>query len=145
MLKKQDKIHADTPHLLFCEGADAYYFLIWLLDFLKKEADQFSAFRVYNFGGIAELKPYLRNIAKTDDFKKIVRSICILRDAEANASNACQSIQDALRDCEFSVPQGPCSRTNGSACYPQIATGFVLFPSCDNRLRNGTLEDSQTI
>ena len=140
--KDRDKIFQETPHLIFCEGADAYFFLIWLLDFFKKNNPAFSVFWVYNFGGIEGLAQYLRNIAKTEDFKKITRSLCIIRDAETDATGACQSIQAVLGNCDFAVPTGPCSRTpNGSTIYPSIPTGFILFPDCNATPGNGTLED----
>ena len=136
------KISAETPHLIICEGADAYYFIIWLLDFFIKSDSSFDVFCAYNFGGISELKQYLDILAKTDGFNKIVRSLCVIRDAEKDAAAACQSIQGVFRDLGFAVPQKPCSRTaEGSKKYPNIPTGFILFPSCDATPRNGTLED----
>jgi len=139
--KDNDKIYQETPHLIFCEGADAYYFFIWFLDFIKKETPKFANFRVYDFGGVKELKQYLHNITKIDRFREIVKSICIVRDAETDAYGACQSIKDALSDSGFAFPDKPCSRQNGGFNYSEIATGFVLFPDCDDNPQNGTLED----
>jgi len=136
------QLHPETPHLVLCEGADAYFFLLWFLDFLKKATPAFGAFRVYNFGGIAEIKQYLQSLSRLEDFKKIVNSLCILRDAETNAAGACQSIQTALRDTGFAAPDKPCFRmTDSRAAYAHISTGFLLFPGCSAALRNGTLED----
>jgi hypothetical protein len=140
--KEKDKIYQETPHLILCEGADAYFFLIWLLDFLKNHNPAFSVFQVYDFGGITQLGLYLRSIAKTDDFKKIVRSLCVIRDAETNANATCHSIQTSLQNNGFAVPQGPFSPTpDGSGAYPNIRTGFVLFPDCNATPQKGTLED----
>ena len=148
--KDKIKIYPETPHLILCEGADAYYFLIRLLDFFKEsdpgtksENDSgFKSFRAYDFGGTSELKQYLDSLAKTDDFKKIVRSLCVIRDAEASAEGAGQSIQRVFQDLGFAVPQKPCSwTTEGSEKYPSIPTGFILFPSCGATPENGTLED----
>lgn len=139
---KDTKIYPETPNLIFCEGADAKYFLVWFLDHAKQQTPAFSCFRVYDFGGITALTQYLRNIARTDDFKKIVKSLCIIRDAEKDASGACQSILGALRDNKFAVPDGPFTIKKDSASnYPHIVTGFLLFPSCSAKLENGTLED----
>jgi len=136
------KIYPETPHLILCEGRDAYNFLIWLLVFLKNNDPVFNVFRVYDFGGITELKQYLSTLTKQDEFKRIVRSLCIIRDAETDARSACQSIKGSLKNGGFAVPPKPCFRTaNGSAKYPNIATGFILFPSCDATPQNGTLED----
>jgi hypothetical protein len=140
--KERNKIYPETPHLIFCEGVDAYYFLIWFLDIVKRESEEFNAFRVYDFGGIAELRQYLHAIAQTDHFNECVQSISIIRDAETNAEEACQSVKDALRDGGFAVPESPCCRAcNSNVQYRQIGTGFVLFPSCDAEPQNGTLED----
>jgi len=141
---KADKaeIYEKTPHLILCEGADARFFLMWLLDFLKKDNPAFSVFRVYDFGGNTDLKQYLKNFAQTDGFKTIVKSLCIIRDAETGADSACQSIQMALNDCGFAVPEKPCSRVaGGNSSYPSITIGFLLFPDCNDTPQNGTLED----
>jgi hypothetical protein len=139
--KEKYKIDPETPHLIFCEGKDEYFFLIRLLDYLKLKELAFADFCLYDFGGINELKINLRNIVKTDGFKENVQSLCILRDAETNATSACQSITAAFRDCGFAVPTGPCSRADGGCAYPQIATGFALFPDFDDKPKSGTLED----
>ena len=140
--KEKVEIYPETPHLILCEGMDAYFFLMWFLDFLKKESPIFADFKVYDFGGISELKRYLPNIAKTGRFREVVKSICVVRDAERDASGAVQSIKNALRDSGFAVPDKPYLRqSDSSVSYSSIATGFVLFPKCDDNPQNGTLED----
>jgi len=138
----KNEICPETPHLILCEGADAYFFLMWFLDFLKKVKKEFAAFRVYDFGGIKDLKPYLNTMIKTtDDFKSVVKSISIIRDAEKDAVAAAGSIKSTLQSLGFSVPQEPCIVVSGSDAYPQIPTGFVLFPTISQTPENGTLED----
>jgi hypothetical protein len=137
----ENKIVPETPHLILCEGLDAKLFILWFLDFHKRQDSAFAAFRAYDFGGITDLTPFLRTISKTEGFRIIVRSICILRDAETAASDACRSIQASLRTCGFSVPDRPCVKADGSVNYPQIATGFALFPDICGILESGTLED----
>jgi hypothetical protein len=140
--KEKDKIYPETPHLILCEGVDAHRFFIWLLEFLIKSEQIFEKFKVYDFGGICELRKYLENLSKTEDFKKIVRSLCIIRDAEKDATGACQSIEKALQDCGFANSASPYVKASDPLSkYPQIATGFILFPSCSKTLENGTLED----
>lgn len=140
-MQNENKIYSETPHLIFCEGVDAYFFLIWFLDFIKQQNSAFASFRVYNFGGINDLSKYLRIFSKLDGFCKIVRSICVVRDAETNASSAVQSIRRSLDKCKFAVPDTSCSKAVGTGLYPQIATGFVLFPEIGERPESGTLED----
>ena len=135
-------IDSSTPHLILCEGVDALYFLKCFLDGRKKSQQEFSLFRVYNFGGISELKKYLTSLAKLSEFEDVVRSITIIRDAENSASSACDSIKGALRSLRFAVPETPClpARDMGSS-YPDITTGFLLFPTCSASIKDGTLED----
>ena len=141
-MQKKDCICQETPHLVLCEGIDAYFFLIWLLDFFKKENKTFNVFKVYDFESTNKLKQNLRIIASMDGFKQIVRSVSIIRDAEKNAGSACQSIQTALGDNGFAVPTEPCCQTlGGSPTYPHIRTGFLLFPDCNASPQAGTLED----
>ena len=140
---KQEKIKIDPscPHLVLCEGADAYYFLIWFLDDIKNKEPQFSFFKVYDFGGIDELKNYISALSKEDNFD-IVKSITIIRDAETNALAACSSIKNSLQKVGLSVPETPCTPCNDTnSQYPDIVTGFLLFPTCSTSLEDGTLED----
>lgn len=141
MQKADIKISASKPYLILCEGVDAYYFLMWLLDYLKQQENVFDNFWIYDFGGITQLKPYLRTIARVDGFKDTVKSICIIRDAETNADGASQSIQESLRDLGLAIPDKPCNWVEGSEKYPDISVGYVLFPAiCENPV-NGTLEN----
>ncbi len=131
----------NAPHLILCEGADAYYFLIHLLVVFGNNESFFEQFCVYDFGGIKDLRQYLHLMCSMDDFRNIVKSLSIVRDAEMDAVGACQSIMGALRDVGLASPNAPCSWTSaGTNKYPDIRTGFVLFPSCDANPENGTLE-----
>lgn len=124
-------------HLILCEGRDEQEFLIQFL-----ESDALSVFpgfssdiQVMDFGGNSELPKYLTILKNMDGFEKI-KSLLVVRDAEANAETACKEIQVALRKNDFPVPEIPC-------CWEgeTLRVGFVLFPTCDNTLQNGTLED----
>lgn len=139
---KDNKLVSDAPNLILCEGADAHRFLIWFLDFCKKNDSRFNTFRVYDFGGNNDLKRYLRLMTQWDDFKSIVTSLCVIRDAETDASAACQSIHDAFTGAGLAAPATPCSpASDAGAKHSGIRTGFLLFPSCCATLQNGTLED----
>ena len=124
-------------HLILCEGRDEQEFLIQFL-----ESDALSVFpgfssdiQVMDFGGNSELPKYLTILKNMDGFEKI-KSLLVVRDAETNAETACKEIQVALRKNDFPVPEIPC-------CWEgeTLRVGFVLFPTCDNTLQNGTLED----
>ncbi len=144
MARSRDKIiiSEKTPHMVLCEGKDAYYFLCHLLDFFEKDSHAFRQFRVYSFRGNEDLRDCLNDLTKAEGFDTILRSLSVVRDAEKDATAACQSVKGALRDSGLAVPERPCSWTDaGSEKYPDIRTGFVLFPSCDGNPQNGTLED----
>ena len=74
----------------------------------------------------------LKNMAGFDK----VTSLLIIRDAERDAISASREIQHALEKNGLPVPQG-------AHCWEgeSIKTGFVLFPTCDGAVQNGTLED----
>ena len=66
-----------------------------------------------------------------------VKTILVIRDAEKDAHGATQSITDAFRRNNFSCASGP----NVLSKEGTPRTGFTLFPSCNDKLENGTLED----
>lgn len=124
-------------HLILCEGRDEQEFLI---QFLESDALSFlpgfsNDIQVMDFGGNSELFKYLTILKNMDGFEKI-KSLLVVRDAESNAKTACTEIQAALRRNNFPVPEIPC-------CWEgeTLRVGFALFPTFDNTLRNGTLED----
>ena len=142
MSKKSISLDSEQPHLILCEGIDAYFFMIWFLDDIKKQEQQFSSFKVYDFGGIKQLTSYLTSLTKIGEFEDIVKSITIIRDAETNAAGTCRSIQYSLRSLGFAEPDSPCTpKKDTTVNYPDITTGFLLFPTCSEKLENGTLED----
>lgn len=142
MSKKSISLDSEQPHLILCEGIDAYYFMIWFLDDVKKQQQQFSSFKVYNFGGIKQLTAYLASLTKMEEFEDVAKSITIIRDAETDATGTCRSIQYSLRSLGFAVPDSPCvPKKDTTVSYPDITTGFLLFPTCSEKIENGTLED----
>lgn len=143
-MPKKDKIYIEHsyPNLILCEGIDAFYFMLWFLDYIKKIEIKFSSFKVYDFGGISQLKNYISLLTKLNGFEEIVKSITIIRDAETNASGACDSIKNSLQSLGFAVPTAPCTPMQDiQSKYPDIKTGFLLFPTCSETVENGTLED----
>lgn len=124
-------------NLILCEGRDEQEFLIQYLNSVAlADTPGFSNdIQVIDFGGNSELAKKLEILKNMADFDKLT-SLLVIRDAETSAESACQEIQRALRENGFPIPQEPC-RWKGES----LKVGFVLFPSCDNTLQDGTLED----
>ena len=124
-------------NLIFCEGRDEQEFLIHYLNSaaLSYEHGFSDDFQVIDFGGNSELKQKLAILQNMEGFNSI-SSLLIIRDAETDATAACREIQQALINNNLSVPKAP-HLWEGQA----LKVGFVLFPTCSNELKNGTLED----
>ena len=135
-------IQSGKPHLIFCEGRDAYYFVYFFLDYIKKKKRDFVAFEGYDFGGITQLPRALKALPFEGEFKTVLKSVSIIRDAETNAQGAFQSVQGALRGAGFAVPDALCRPAwDPAAQYPGVVTGFLFFPTCSEECTEGTLED----
>ncbi len=138
MAPVKQEIHAGMQHLLLCEGLDAQNFLIYYLNssvFSSYSALQ-QTVQVVDFGGIRQLSTAINAWKNMEGFENI-KSLLVIRDAEASATDAAQSVKDAFKKAALPPPDGPNSLFKGSA----ISTGFTLFPSCDKLPQNGTLED----
>lgn len=94
---------------LLVEGRDAEIFFQAFLNQLG-----LSDFQIQNFGGISELRPFLKALSITPDFTSIVTSVGIIRDAESNASNAFRSACGALERVGLDVPHQPLTPTTGN-------------------------------
>ncbi|MDR2763149.1 MAG: hypothetical protein LBB88_11135 [Planctomycetaceae bacterium] len=131
------------PHLILCEGRDAERFIGTLLDFFQRENNEFCNFQIINFGGIEELNSYLQILPNWSGFRN-VKSVTVIRDAERDAQAAVWSVKNAFSRNGFAVPQAAAlpmrNVTYSSTCIP-VDTGFILFPSCGEKVENGTLED----
>jgi hypothetical protein len=137
----------DHPHLLLCEGVDAKYFLIWFLRHLidlSGENSNYDDFQVDDYGGITELRSYLKLLPSRSGFAdstNTAKSITIIRDAENDASAASKSVSDALRDCNFAVPSEPCNISTPSNEQHKVNVAYTLFPAFNSVSIGGTLED----
>jgi len=136
-MPRNKNVKIQHKHLILCEGKDAEQFLI---HYLNNPALSFNPsfsgdIDVMDFGGNSELFSYLQLLRLAPDFN-IVRSLCIIRDAESDANTAIKEIKRALEKTGFPVPESPYLWTGDL-----IKVGFVLFPTCDPNPRNGTLED----
>lgn len=124
-------------NLILCEGRDEQEFLIQYLNSATlADTPGFSNdIQVIDFGGNSELAKKLEILKNMANFDKLT-SLLVIRDAETSAESACREIQRALRENGFPIPQAP-HRWEGEL----LKVGFVLFPTCDNTLQDGTLED----
>lgn len=134
MAIEQNKIK--KPYALLCEGADALYFLIWLLGEFSKENTLFQSFQVFDFKGITELCHLLETFQLMQGYQN-VKAIGVIRDAETDHSVASRNICSALKKFGLPAPSKPFQISKND----RISSGFVLFPSCSDRPVNGTLED----
>ena len=125
-------------HLILCEGRDGLRFCIEMLAHFSSENVAFNNFQALDFGGITELKEYLRLLLLRPGFAD-VRSITVIRDAEDNAEGAVQSILNSFSSCCLPRPSGPGQPAESDV--DNLKTGFVLFPNCSANPAAGTLED----
>ena len=133
--KKREII--EKHHVVFCEGEDEKWFLIWLLNSQELSDVPFYSndIQVINFGGNEELSDKLNLLKITPGFQE-VESLLVIRDAERDARRAVQKIQSSLGKAQLPVPSAPGEWTSGGR-----KVGFLLFPNCDQTIRDGTLED----
>ena len=99
--------------LLLVEGDTPMHFFEALLRHLGNARDV----EIRNFRSIARLRPTLIDLAQTAEFQTLVTSVGVIRDAEADAVAARQSVDDALRAAGLTP-----------ARVPPIATSVFILP-----------------
>ena len=126
--------------LIFCEGIDEYFFLIyWLNSKALANEEGFSRdIQVVNFGGNSDLADTLQSYRLVENFSSVTH-LMIIRDAEQDAHAAIQSIQSALLFAGFTAPDSTAQWCLDSA--NGIHIGFMLFPELTANPVSGTLED----
>ncbi len=112
---------------LLVEGNDQRNFFEAFIEHLS-----LADIQIQNFGGVNELRAFLLAFVNAPGFRDIVQSVGIVRDAEASAQGAFQSVQDSLENAGLSVPSRPEDRTDSSP-----AVTVLILP--DNS-RPGMLE-----
>ena len=116
-----------TPIQLLVEGNDQRNFFDVVIDQLS-----LSNIQIQNFGGVDELKGFLRGFVAMPKFP-MVQSLGIVRDAEKTAKGAFDSVQSSLSSAGLPVPAKPGKRTTGS--NPAVTT--LILP---DETRQGMLE-----
>ena len=71
MSERKNKKEFTVPNIILCEGADATYFMIKYLEYLRKKEDGFEPFMAVDFGGNDELKNFLSYIKGYSGFNKV--------------------------------------------------------------------------
>ena len=97
---------------LVVEGRDAEAFFHALLSHMR-----ISEVQVQNFGGISELRGFLKALCNAPGFAQVT-SVGIVRDAETNAAGAFQSVCGALSGANLPVPEQ--AMVPGGDC-PQVS------------------------
>ncbi|MFH1075374.1 MAG: DUF3226 domain-containing protein [Pseudomonadota bacterium] len=130
------RIEIKQPKLLLVEGADAYFFFIEAC-----KAFGVNDVQVMNFGGIKELRAYLRALPMFTGYERVI-AVVVARDAESDPISAVNSVKNSLRQASFPVPNDSFQLVGDS---PRVA--FMLLPGCEaddtasQTLLPGTLED----
>lgn len=137
MVSKNETI--DCPHIILCEGIDEKKFLIYYLNNpgLKEYPFLSRNVQIIDFGGNEELSDKLNVLKITPGFVS-AKSLLIIRDAEKKPESAVCQIQRSLKKACLPVPSGPGEWESRDS---NLKTGFLLFPSCDKTVKEGTLED----
>ena len=119
-------IQIESAVQLLVEGNDPRNFFEAFIEHLS-----LADIQVQNFGGIYELRGFLRALVNAPGFQ-IVQSIGIVRDAETSAERAFQSVQSSLERAKLPMPDSLAERTDTSP-----AVTVLILPG-DNR--QGMLE-----
>lgn len=102
-------VRIESPVQLLVEGNDQRNFFEAFIDHLSLENVQ-----VQDFGGVSELRGFLRALVDAPDFHSTVQSVGIVRDAETSATGAFQSVRSSLENAGLPVPDSPEKRTGTS-------------------------------
>jgi len=112
---------------LLVEGNDQRNFFEAFIEHLS-----LADIQVQNFGGVNELRDFLLALVSAPGFRETVQGVGIVRDAEASAEGAFQSVRSSLRNAGLSVPNRPEDRAGSSP-----AVTVLILPGND---RPGMLE-----
>lgn len=101
--QEKRQIEIEQEKLLVVEGTDDARLFKALMRHIGV-----SGIQVLNVEGKDNIKKMLKVIPSSPGYSK-VSSIGVVRDADANADSALQSVRDALRDANLPVPDAPLS------------------------------------
>lgn len=121
------RVSIEQAKLLVVEGSDDERLFNALLRHIGV-----SGIQVLNAGGKDNIRQTLKVITQSTDYSK-VSSIGVVRDADANAGSAFQSVRDALRDANLPVHDAPLSLVEGG-----IRVAVLIVP---HGKPSGAIED----
>lgn len=121
------QVSIEQEKLLVVEGTDDARLFNALLRHIGV-----SGIQVVDAGGKDNIRQTLQVIRHSTDFSK-VSSIGVVRDADANAGSALQSVRDALRDANLPSPDAPLSSVEDG-----IKVVVLIAPHGEP---SGTIED----
>ena len=101
--QEKRQIEIEQEKLLVVEGADDARLFKALMRYIGV-----SGIQVFKAGGKDNIRKMLKVIPSSPGFSK-VSSIGVVRDADANADSALQSVRDALRAANLPAPDAPLS------------------------------------
>ncbi len=126
----------DTPKAIIAEGVDAHRFLIWAC-----QAYGVLDICVYDFGGVTDLRSYLKLFRETPGFDQL-DALVVARDAEKNGARAFDSVVNSLRATGFAAPDGPFRFARGAPrTAVMVFPGFLQGARRQAKLAGGMLED----
>lgn len=108
----------DRPRQLLAEGRAAKVCLEALLRTMGRTDSQ-----VQDFGGIGELRAFLKALVRSPGFRQVVTHVLVLRDAERSPADAFQSVCGAFAAAQLPVPEECAVLTSG-----RLRSGVFLFP-----------------
>jgi hypothetical protein len=120
-------VEIKKPNLLIVEGKDEENVFAKLLEHLH-----LAEIQTLPIGGKTLLRDQLALLRKESNFKGMVRSIGVVRDADDNSDSAFQSVCDALKDNHLPAPKSPLETTD---TVPAITV--MILPGGNQR---GSLE-----
>lgn len=133
------------PHIIICEGIDDQMFLFWLLkreEFMGDGGCPF--FQILTTDGKGNLKNKLHAMQKQEGFYDQVnkiKSITVIFDADNDIEKSIKNIKKSFKEVNLASPTSPGIKTLDPKCeFPDIATGFLLFPQLNVEPKNGDLE-----
>ena len=122
-----DGINITQPNLLVVEGTDDELFFCTFAEHI-----QLHDIQTMPIGGKTKLRLNLKLLKLSHNFPKVT-SLCIVRDANNNPTDAFKSVCDALKDAKLPAPQQARLPTNST---PRVTV--IILP---NENESGMLED----
>jgi hypothetical protein len=140
-MTEENKIQTLPLHkIIICEGKNDKIILNAYINHLfgekNKQTDNSHFYILPKVGGKSKIEAALKTLPNYHNFKK-VKVIIIVRDKDEN--NAEKSVQNIFERNGYAVPNKQCTLTEkGSEKYPDIRTGYAIFPFFDET--NGAIE-----